>query len=182
MAIFANSSVATDSFQINTLRYVAITDDAANAEFSQGDTILGFQPINLATSALGTVSYFNQSTNTALALTTPTVGTQIRAVQQDELIALADEALTIDANAGGVALAAKPADANYAVVQVDPSGGAVRLTVSGDAPTAGVGGGVLQQAGVSFTLESEDELTNFLAIRETTTDGALFIQYYTRIA
>jgi len=175
MAIFSTVSptAATEFFYENRV-FKAITNGTG---FTQDDIIIGRAQFNATTGAFIAYAGFNNVATGLDLAAAPAIGTDVVPTAAGALRPLTQEVLTVDATVGGVGFAAKPADANHAVIQIQ--GAPLRLTLSGTAPTATVG--LEQEAGTTFILESEEELNAFLGIRTTAVDSTLFIQYYTRV-
>lgn len=178
MAKFSPVTQSSTTFNYEKVFFVATTDDAVNNEFVQGDVICGILQTNNETGAIiGYTAWRNVSQGAAIATTVPAPGTNVLPATIGTKIPLAQEILTVDNTVAGVGFAAKPADANYATIQI--ANADIRIRVDNTAPTATVG--FEQQAGSTFELESELELTQFKAIRTAAVDASLTIQYYTVI-
>lgn len=168
MAIFQSYNIPAPTLSYRTTYYQALVDGAG---FSQGDVIRRQEQINDATGVpTGTESWWNVDADAALAAA-PAVGTDVSAYDSKRK-KLASETLTVGNAAVG--LAAIPADANHAVVHVWDAD--LSLTIDGaTAPTSTVG--IRQANGQSFELEGQDELVNFQAIRLSTTDARIYVEY-----
>ena len=178
MAKFSPVLQSSTTFNYDKVFFVATTDDATNNEFVQGDVVCGILQSNAQTGVIaGYTSWRNVTQGAAIATTVPAPGTNVLPAVIGTKIPLTQEVLTVDATAAGVGFAAKPADANYATALIADAD--IRVRVDGTAPTAAVG--FEQQAGSTFELESELELTQFKAIRTAAVDASLTIQYYTVI-
>lgn len=168
MAQFQSYAIPAASYSYRTTFYQALQDGTG---FTQGDVIRRQEQVNDATGVVtGVETWFNVDTDAALAAA-PVVGTDVSAYDSKRK-KLASETLTVS-NAA-VALAAIPADANLAEVHVWDAD--IALTIDGaTAPSATVG--FRQANGQSFTLEGREELENFQAIRLTTTDARIYVEY-----
>lgn len=85
------------------------------------------------------------------------------------------ESKTVDNTAGGVSLTSGTYGTNrYAFITVETA--PIRFTVDGTAPVAG-GPGHLVYPGDTIKLESNEDIAQFKAIRETSTSGVLRVTY-----
>jgi hypothetical protein len=85
------------------------------------------------------------------------------------------ESKTVDATAGGVSLTSGTySTRRYALITVETA--PVRFTVDGTAPVAATTGHLVNPGDI-IKLDSNEDITAFRAIRETSTSGVLKVTY-----
>jgi hypothetical protein len=98
----------------------------------------------------------------------------------DVLIPYAKETLTVDDSStpltATVYSPSQQAEVQRAFITVDPTGGAIRYWTTGDDPVAGSAGHFVAAGGI-IELTLPHSIKNFRAIRDTTTNGKLQVEY-----
>ena len=168
MAIFQSFVAPQATFVYRTLLYRA---KVAGTGYSLEDVLEEVVKIDEATNTVVSSQWFNVTTNSVLAVAP--VLTDLHAYDGHR-IALTSEDLAVSTTA--VSLASIPATANHAEVHVWGATGADYVIITVDGSTPATNHGVRQSDGLTFELESIDELTNFQVLGVS--NVVLHVQYY----
>jgi len=139
--------------------------------YSLGDILQKFVQFDAVTlTPTGNEQWFNVNRNAFIAAP---ADANISSVDNFRLL-LSSEVVTISTVASG--LTTIPATCNYAEIQVHDA--SIVFTYDGvTVPTASPDIGVTQHLGDFIVLQSRDEVLNFNAIRQASTDVRLYVQY-----